>query len=395
MQRVQFALTEVPGHSIQPAHDDLKAAIQVIGNHPLTKAMLDAFSGAVMILNTHGQIIAANMGFLSQAAGLGSSEILGKRIGEVVQCTNAAKSPGGCGTSPGCNRCGVLGAIRASDDGKAVERECNIRLTPSRELPHAFLELKVRASRVQIGEHDCTVLAFQDISDRKRRQALERIFFHDVLNTTTALASASSLLENNPVLADKLSGRIARLSKRLIREITQERDGAWRPGEIRFRAVPVKELFSELEQHFGAIEIESGPVLKIRPDHQERSLITDRTLLLRILTNMVKNAFEASRQGDEVRVWCEPEEGGLSFKVWNTEPIAPEIADRIFEKNFSTKATAGRGLGTYSMKLLGEVCLGGRVGFETSSEGTVFFVTLSSDTAQGSFAVEWGQNGFR
>ena len=34
---------------------------------------------------------------------------------------------------------------------------------------------------------------------------------------------------------------------------------------------------------------------------------------------------------------------------------------RIFQRSFSTKAERGRGLGTYSMKLLGEGYLHGRV----------------------------------
>ena len=49
------------------------------------------------------------------------------------------------------------------------------------------------------------------------------------------------------------------------------------------------------------------------------------------------------------------------------------IVPRIFQRNFSTKAEAGRGIGTYSMKLLGEDVLGGEVGFTSSEkDGTVF-----------------------
>ncbi|MGD9188216.1 MAG: ATP-binding protein, partial [Desulfobacteraceae bacterium] len=63
--------------------------------------------------------------------------------------------------------------------------------------------------------------------------------------------------------------------------------------------------------------------------------------------------------------------------VWNSQPIAPSITRRIFQRNFSTKNESGRGLGTYSMKLIGEQLLGGRVYFETSKQaGTSFFIEL-------------------
>jgi sensor histidine kinase regulating citrate/malate metabolism len=99
--------------------------------------------------------------------------------------------------------------------------------------------------------------------------------------------------------------------------------------------------------------------------------------LLRVLGNMVTNALEASGPGDAVKVWLEPVEGGLVFLVWNKQAIPADIARRVFQRNFSTKAELGRGLGTYSMKLFGEELLGGQVDFTTSeSDGTTFRFVL-------------------
>jgi sensor histidine kinase regulating citrate/malate metabolism len=62
--------------------------------------------------------------------------------------------------------------------------------------------------------------------------------------------------------------------------------------------------------------------------------------------------------------------------VWNVGEISKDVTKRIFQRNFSTKEEAGRGIGTYSMKLLGEEFLGGQVNFTTSKkEGTVFRFT--------------------
>jgi len=53
------------------------------------------------------------------------------------------------------------------------------------------------------------------------------------------------------------------------------------------------------------------------------------------------------------------------------------VQARIFQRSFSTKAVRGRGLGTYSMKLFGERCLGGEVSFGSATgTGTVFSIRL-------------------
>ena len=104
---------------------------------------------------------------------------------------------------------------------------------------------------------------------------------------------------------------------------------------------------------------------------------TDVALSLRVLGNMVTNALEATGENDEIRVWAEREGRSTSFCVWNRQPIDKTVALRIFQRNYSTKKGDGRGLGTYSMKLLGEQYLGGKVSFSTSEQdGTVFRFTL-------------------
>jgi sensor histidine kinase regulating citrate/malate metabolism len=56
--------------------------------------------------------------------------------------------------------------------------------------------------------------------------------------------------------------------------------------------------------------------------------------------------------------------------------IEPKNQHLIFKKRFSTKGK-GRGLGTYSIKMLTENYLKGKVFFESSPEsGTIFSVQL-------------------
>jgi hypothetical protein len=56
----------------------------------------------------------------------------------------------------------------------------------------------------------------------------------------------------------------------------------------------------------------------------------------------------------------------------------PELVRlQVFRRSFSTKPPAGRGIGTYSAKLITERYLGGSLSFTSSEEeGTTFTVTL-------------------
>ena len=92
---------------------------------------------------------------------------------------------------------------------------------------------------------------------------------------------------------------------------------------------------------------------------------------------MITNALEATEEESTVKVWLEQKDNFLSFCVWNRQVIPQDIGLRVFQRNFSTKEGAGRGVGTYSMKLFGENILGGQVSFTTSADaGTVFRFSL-------------------
>lgn len=60
------------------------------------------------------------------------------------------------------------------------------------------------------------------------------------------------------------------------------------------------------------------------------------------------------------------------FSVHNENFMEREIQLQMFNRSFSTKGV-GHGLGTYSMKLLGEKYLKGKVWFTTSRENGTFF----------------------
>jgi signal transduction histidine kinase len=108
----------------------------------------------------------------------------------------------------------------------------------------------------------------------------------------------------------------------------------------------------------------------------------DREELRRTYINLLKNAFQALSDDREGHVQVttrlvEGAEGALAESriVDNGTGIPPEVEDKIFEPNFSTK-TSGTGLGlAIAQKSIDE--LGGTIGYETEEgEGTTFWVRL-------------------
>ena len=117
------------------------------------------------------------------------------------------------------------------------------------------------------------------------------------------------------------------------------------------------------------------------------SLVSDRTLVGRILGNMLKNALEACTDGETVALGCRVEGPWAEFFVHNPGGIPPRIQRQIFKRNFSTKGD-DRGLGTYGMRLLSGY-LQGSVHFASAAEmGTRFFLRLPLGWSE-----TWGKEG--
>jgi hypothetical protein len=161
--------------------------------NPTLAALLEAAGVVIMLVNRQRQILFANTDLL-RTIGLESAErLLGSRPGEALRCLHSTEGPEGCGTTLHCQTCGVNQAILAvQSTEQPAEREC--LLAVERDRKHVALEYMVRASPVTIDDEPMIIVSFRDISADKRRDALERVFFHDILNTLTSLKGNVDLL---------------------------------------------------------------------------------------------------------------------------------------------------------------------------------------------------------
>ncbi len=105
---------------------------------------------------------------------------------------NAADAPGGCGTGARCGLCGAVKAILASQQtGERASAEARILIGGG---DVRALDLLITANPATVAGVPLTICTLRDISDQKRRQILENVFFHDVLNTVGGISGLASML---------------------------------------------------------------------------------------------------------------------------------------------------------------------------------------------------------
>lgn len=345
------------------------------------RELLEAMPGPAMLVNENRQIVAANRLLLTELRAPSVATLLGDRPGEALGCIHSCESAGGCGTSEACRHCGAAQALKEClESGLRTCRECRIATWDG--VQGGALDLRVHATRVELDSRAFIVIGLEDISAEKRLRVLERVFFHDILNLCGGLRGLAAELQScadDPEFERECRRDIACLSAIVVDEIAAHRQmmeaerGELLPEQAR---VEVEALFRELGAAYAHHPAAEGKILRFEGGCP-RPLRTDPVLLRRVLGNLLKNALEASNPGACVTVSCVPQPGGVRFEVHNAGVIPREIQLQIFQRSFSTKAGAGRGIGTYSVKLLGERYLRGKAGF-TSREGsgTTFSITL-------------------
>jgi signal transduction histidine kinase len=339
--------------------------------------LLNAFPTPAIILNECRQIVAANQrlcGLLNRR----QDELLGMRPGEAFNCIHWWDGPCGCGTSRFCETCGAVQAILHSQrqSGEDIQ-ECTI--TMRTDEGEKALDLRVTASSFDL-EGRFTAFSLNDISDEKRRAVLERMFFHNVLNTA---AGVRGLLEILPELSDQYRHETIHLAYQLADHLIEEIEGgrdlaAAERGDlaVQVTSLDVREILKSVCELYANHPVSQGKAVVVREISGPCVLTTDKVLLKRVLGNLVKNGLEASEEGQEVTLGFQ-NYGSAVFRVHN-ETVMPKLVRlRVFRRSFSTKSPVGRGIGTYSAKLITERYLGGSLSFSSSEEqGTTFAVTL-------------------
>lgn len=358
---------------VQVLEDELS-----LQNIHFLKGLLSVTSSVVCILNDRKQIVFANDVLIGKYGFNLDRDLLGLRFGEVMNCANLKSPDSVCGSTDKCKYCGANYTFSDFwDSREPVVNEC--RLVREVDGIVQQLDLEITARPLHL-ERDYMIVSLVDVTDLKRREILERIFFHDIINMAGSLNGVLELLKEPEHRNDESFFDVAAsLSAQIIEEIKgQQHVLKAEKGELEVNVIQMKmdEFLVELRNKLKYSQEAFERHIKVQDFSENASFISDPVLLNRVVFNMAKNALEAISRGEYIRLEAYKQADSIRIEVHNNTQMDEDVRNQLFQRSYSTKGK-NRGIGTYSMKLLGERYLKGKVNFRSSeTEGTVFYIEI-------------------
>lgn len=361
--------------AFRPLPEYVVTTARFVERSPVISTILKSVGRPGVVLDKHRLIVGTTEEFQEWMLRDGQ-DLLGLRIGEAMGCVHAGKEPAGCGTTPWCCTCGAAIATHmAQVRSEPVGRECALHLDTGGDR-HGSLYSAWCAPIIGDGPE----LYFLSIRRRPEKTLAvdrdDRLWsrLQDLSRTISDFAirgMAGPGTDDNVQLlktAEALEGEVyAQLAVMRGPETIQNDPNTFR----------VQDLFLDLRREVLSSGAFPNACLDFRCADSDLEVRSLRRIVHVVLGHMLSNAVEASEAGETVVVEALASDRFVEFTVSNTEEILPHFALRVFEKHFTTKESPHRGLGTWTVKLLGEEVLGGEVWFtSTTGEGTRFHLRL-------------------
>ncbi len=219
------------------------------------------------------------------------------------------------------------------------------------------------------------------VENAQLREDVERMTRHDLKNPLAAIINRSSTLLDDLRIGMEQKEEIKEIqdsSYEMLSMINRSLDlYKMETGTYQFKPEPV-DLVAVTQSVVKESRINANEWgVSIFFDAPQACICEGEELLCySMLSNLVRNAVEASPKKGEVKVVMQCE-GGVSVSIHNQGAIPPEIREKVFEKYVTAGKTGGTGIGAYSAKLMIQT-QGGSIDVETSDqEGTTFTVRLN------------------
>ena len=367
--------------------ESINSQVEKINNSDMVWKALNFNNIMISIMNSSHQILYVNEAFIKKIGISDKKRIIGKRPGEIFNCINNDESKGlHCGETKKCMECLAANLFNSAIE-KNVDSSDYVRFVSRENDIIKLLDFNENVVPIEINNEVYYITSFVDASDTIKKRALERVFFHDIMNTISGIKGIMQLIENDiPQIIKEDYIIIEDSFLYLIDEIQAQKqmlDADNNELSMNLGYVNSMEILNFISRLFENKELRQNKALVIDEKSVKTVFISDGSLIIRVLVNMVKNALEASEKDKVVTFGCStgynPGEY-IEFWVNNKNIIPKEIRNNIFKHSFSTKRN-GRGLGTYSMKLIGEKYLNGKVSFNSNKkDGTTFKIRLLIDS---------------
>ncbi|NQV71834.1 response regulator [bacterium] len=225
------------------------------------------------------------------------------------------------------------------------------------------------------------------------RDNLTHMIVHDLgnplavvtMNTEMLDMAAKMGMEVTPDALKERLGRIATASNTMglmiqgILDVSKLEDGLLTPSP---ESVDVASFLSSISDQYRMAAADRSIAIEVSVAPEGLTCVTDRTLLERIIVNLLSNAFKYATSATALRLAATAHGEQIHIAVEdNGEGIPPELHTRIFDKFFQTEAhpdgvKAGVGLGLAFCKMATRV-MGGDIQVETAlPHGSRFVISL-------------------
>ncbi|MBF0161149.1 MAG: hybrid sensor histidine kinase/response regulator [Magnetococcales bacterium] len=222
------------------------------------------------------------------------------------------------------------------------------------------------------------------------RKDVESIVRHDMKSPIDGIIGCSTLLLRNEALPRTELRKFIQMiqdSARRLREMVNLSLNLVKMEQGRYQStlqsvdfLPI--LHRVLADQQTMIEANNTPTFILINDQPEQggesfSVMCDETLCYTMMANLIRNALEASAEGQLVRIFLQDRGAEVGVAVHNHGAVPEEIRSRFFDKYVTCGKKGGTGLGTYSARLMAEAQKG-RIELQSSErEGTTVTVILA------------------
>ena len=352
-----------------------------LASHPDIAPLLKYSPTFTGLVNSARQFVVGNERLIGNFADIQLDSIAGSLPHDVFNCAVELSERTRCGETSHCATCDLNRILSKVISSRTTYKgTATLRGNTKYGLVENFSFL-IEAHSVSFEDEPMVLLFMQDVTAFEVKNFMMRLFFHDTLNSLSSMDSLLRLLEpgveqdpENQELLDLLNHSFKDVTEQVhfYRKLALEAPGS---GTTVFHEFSLDREIVSLVQSIRMYIRQNELNITIELETEPVSVRSDKILVRRIILNMLKNAVEASESGSRLSVSIEKTAEYVGVSVKNPGVIPQETRERIFQRGYSTKGS-GRGLGTYSMKLLSTRFLSGNVNFTTDEEGTVFTLML-------------------
>ncbi len=204
------------------------------------------------------------------------------------------------------------------------------------------------------------------IDNAQLREDVDRMTQHDLKSPlTVALQGAHALLTGEPLspaqqekleMIQQAAGNALEMINRTF-DLYRIESGNYQP---KLESFDLGALLSEVTQHV-EMAFAGKQVAIVFPAEIEEQCLGERSLCYSLFSNLLKNAVEASPEGEQVTIEAAPGYQSVHVVINNAGEVPAAMRECFFEKYTTMGKEGGTGLGTYSAKLMAELQGGGIV----------------------------------